>query len=101
MTVSLPIQVQSAAVAGLADTPGATYGPHPSVNTEHPWGLRWPTSPVTRRPITPAPHKPLTATQQRELAELELNYARAQRREMDLSLKGIKHGVARLIERWP
>jgi hypothetical protein len=86
-------------VAGLAETPGATYGAHPSVNTEHPWGMRWPTSTVTRKPITPAAHKPMTATQQRELAELELNYARAQRREMELSLKGIKQGVARFIER--
>ena len=56
----------------MTTIPGATVGSHPTVNTLHPWGYRWPTSTVTNLPIVPAKEKPLTATQKRELAELNL-----------------------------
>ena len=64
--------MQWGAVAGLAENPGATSGPHPSVNAEHPWGMKWPSSTVTGKPVTPLPHKRMSATDMRELAELEL-----------------------------
>lgn len=77
---------------------GATVGAHPSVNTLHPWGYRWPTSTVTNLPMAPAPHKAMTATQKRELAELNLAYQRSNRRELELSLVAVKSGLSRYYE---
>merc|ERR1711977_747613 len=41
----------------------------------------------------PLPHKPLTPTERRERAELDLNYQRAQRREMELALEARERGM--------
>jgi len=72
---------------------GCYSGVHPTVNASHPWGIRWPTDTLTHQPMAPLPDKRLTATQKRELAELELNYQRAQRREMELALEARERGL--------
>merc|ERR1711934_181726 len=72
---------------------GQCQGYHPTVNTNHPWGFRWPTDSVTGGPMHPLPHKPLTPTERRERAELDLNYQRAQRREMELALEARERGM--------